>query len=147
MGFDYAFILPATGDRVPCVYVENHQVVGYDPADPILLNYKVSSGDPESFVRGIPRIGGMKGGKTALWSDPDMADMFARKASEFIEQHSSAPFFLYLATHDAHVPRVPHDRFRGSSKAGVRGDVIQEFDATVGSVMAALERRNLSTIH
>ncbi len=94
-------------------------------------------------MRGISRIGGMKGGKTALWSDPDMAVMFARKASEFIEQNSSAPFFLYLATHDAHVPRIPHNRFRGSSKAGVRGDVIQEFDATVGSVMAALERRNL----
>ena len=35
VGFDYAFIMPATGDRVPCVYVENRRVVGLDPRDPI----------------------------------------------------------------------------------------------------------------
>ena len=35
IGFDYEFIIPATGDRVPCVYVENRRVVGLDPADPI----------------------------------------------------------------------------------------------------------------
>lgn len=144
VGFDYAFILPATGDRVPCVYVENHHVVGYDPADPIQLDYTVRRGTPESLVMGIPRIGGMTGGKSALWSDPDMADVFAKKAVEFIEQRQKAPFFLYLATHDAHVPRVPHARFRGSSQSGVRGDVIQEFDATVGSVLDALDRLKLA---
>ncbi|RMG60684.1 MAG: arylsulfatase, partial [Bacteroidetes bacterium] len=31
VGFDYCFLIPATGDRVPCVYVENHAVVGLDP--------------------------------------------------------------------------------------------------------------------
>jgi arylsulfatase A-like enzyme len=144
VGFDYAFILPATGDRVPCVYVENHSVVGYDPADPIRLDTTARRGQPESFVMGIPRIGGMKGGTAALWSDADMADTFAKKAVQFIEQHQSAPFFLCLATHDAHVPRVPHARFRGTSQAGVRGDVIQEFDATVGHVLDALERLKLT---
>lgn len=36
MGFDYAFYIPATGDRVPCVLVENIRMVGYDPTDPNL---------------------------------------------------------------------------------------------------------------
>ena len=39
LGFDDAFFIPATGDRVPCVFVENHRVVGYDPADPIQVSY------------------------------------------------------------------------------------------------------------
>ena len=39
IGFDYCFFIPATGDRVPCVYVENHRVVGLDPADPIRVSY------------------------------------------------------------------------------------------------------------
>ncbi|RPH89968.1 MAG: arylsulfatase, partial [Calditrichaeota bacterium] len=39
IGFDYAFLIPATGDRVPCVYVENRRVAGLDPADPIQVSY------------------------------------------------------------------------------------------------------------
>ena len=39
LGFDDAFFIPATGDRVPCVFVENHRVAGYDPADPIRVSY------------------------------------------------------------------------------------------------------------
>src|SRR5215467_7794727 len=34
IGFDYSFIIPATPDRVPCVFVENRRVVNLDPADP-----------------------------------------------------------------------------------------------------------------
>src|SRR5690242_9891777 len=39
VGFHSAFLLPATGDRVPCVYVEDHKVVGLDPQDPIRVDY------------------------------------------------------------------------------------------------------------
>ena len=38
IGFDYAFFFPATGDRVPCVYVENHRVAGLDSSDPIQVS-------------------------------------------------------------------------------------------------------------
>jgi hypothetical protein len=40
VGFDYCFIMAATGDRVPCVYIENHRVVGLLSEDPIFINYK-----------------------------------------------------------------------------------------------------------
>src|SRR5438045_1248847 len=45
VGFDSCFILPATGDRVPCVYVEGRRVVGLDPADPIRVSYSTKVGD------------------------------------------------------------------------------------------------------
>src|SRR5687767_8809061 len=38
IGFGYSFLIPATGDRVPCVYVENHRVVGLDSSDPIAVS-------------------------------------------------------------------------------------------------------------
>ncbi len=144
IGFDYAWLLPATGDRTPCVWVENHRVVGLDPADPIRLDYSVKRGEPRSFVNGIPRIGEQVGGRTALWKDDEIADVIAEKAIAFVERNKEGPFFLYLATHDIHVPRVPNARFKGTSGCGVRGDAIHSFDWTVGRVLAALDRLNLA---
>lgn len=106
VGFDYAWILPATGDRVPCVWVENDRVVGLDPKDPITLDYNVKRGDKESFVSGIPRIGGQTGGKAALWKDEEMSLVIAKKSCEFIQNHKDKPFFLFMATHNIHVPRA-----------------------------------------
>ena len=54
------------------------------------------------------------------------------------------PFFLYFATHDIHVPRVPNDSFRNSSQCGLRCDAIQEFDWSVGQVMETLDRLKLT---
>ena len=163
IGFDYAFIMPATGDRVPCVYVENRHVVGLDPKDPIqvsfasrvgteptgrdnpeLLKVKPSHGHDQTIVNGISRIGTMSGGKAARWVDENMADDFTRKATAFIERHKDQPFFLYFATHDIHVPRVPHQRFAGKTNLGPRGDVIVELDWCVGEIMAALQQLNLA---
>jgi arylsulfatase A-like enzyme len=144
VGFDECFIIPATGDRTPCVYVENRRVAGLDPKDPIQLDYSISRGHPESFVNGIPRIGKQIGGKAALWKDDEIADTLTAHAVKFIEQNKDRPFFLYFPTHDIHVPRVPAERFQGSSQAGVRGDVIQEFDWSVGQVMKTLDRLQLA---
>ncbi len=162
LGFDYAFFFPATGDRVPCVFVENHHVVGLDPQDPIqvayghkvgneptgrehpeLLTMRSSHGHDNTIINGIGRIGFMSGGHAARWNDADMADTLTKRAVAFIERSKDKPFFLYFATHDIHVPRVPHARFKGTSGCGVRGDAVREFDGAVGAVLDTLERLNL----
>ncbi|MGQ9621113.1 MAG: sulfatase-like hydrolase/transferase [Bacteroidales bacterium] len=162
IGFDYCFLIPATGDRVPCVYIENHNVVGLDPTDPIIVSFKEKVGDwptgrenPEllkihpshghdmTIVNGISRIGYMTGGRSALWVDEDMADTITRKAVQFIETNKSKPFFLYFTTHDIHVPRVPHQRFAGKSGMGPRGDAILEFDWSVGEILNTVNRLKL----
>ena len=163
IGYDFAFFMPATGDRVPCVYVENHRIVGLDPNDPIKVSYKQKIGDeptgaehPEllklkhthghdmTIVNGVGRIGWMTGGKAARWKDEDMADTYTKKALEFIERSKDKPFFLYLATHNIHVPRVPNQRFQGTAACGRRGDSIHELDDTVGKVMAKLDELKLA---
>jgi len=159
VGFDYCYIFPATGDRVPRVYVENHRVVNLDPNDPIVVSYdrpipgeptgkanpellrmRPSHGHDQSIVNGISRIGYMKGGKSARWVDEEMSDVLTRQAVSFIERNRANPFFLYFATHDIHVPRVPNPRFVGKTDMGPRGDVIVEFDWSVGQVLQALDR-------
>ncbi len=144
VGFDYAWILPATGDRVPCVWVENDRVVGLDPKDPIKLDYAVKRGDKESFVDGIPRIGGQTGGTAALWKDEEMAAVIAKKSCEFIQKNKEKRFFLFVSTHNIHVPRAPNPKFKGKSECGVRGDCIAEFDWTVGQVLDQLEKDGLT---
>jgi arylsulfatase A-like enzyme len=163
VGFDYCFVMPATGDRVPCVYVEDHRVVGLDPKDPIrvrfdkplgdeptgkshpeLLKVRPSHGHDMTVVNGISRIGYMSGGKAARWKDEDMADDFTRQAVAFIERNRSRPFFLYFSTHDVHVPRVPHPRFAGRTDMGPRGDAIVELDWCAGEILAAIERHGLT---
>lgn len=163
IGFDYSFIIPATGDRVPCVYVENRRVVGLDPADPIHVSYNKPLGDeptgrdhPEllkmhpshghdmTIVNGISRIGYMTGGKSARWVDEDMADTITARAKTFIEKNAERPFFLYFATHDVHVPRVPNPRFVGATGMGPRGDVIVQLDYCVGEIIQTLERLKLA---
>ena len=118
IGFDYSYIMAATGDRVPCVFVENGRVVNLSPNDPIYVSYKKnfpgeptgknnpellvmqpSHGHNQSIVNGISRIGFMKGGKSALWKDDQIADELTHKAVSFIEEHKNQPFFLYFATH------------------------------------------------
>ncbi|WP_397381383.1 arylsulfatase [Prosthecobacter sp.] len=162
IGFDHCFIMAATGDRVPCVFVKDHQIVGLDPADPIQVSYKQpfpgeqtgkanpellkmhpSHGHDMALINGISRIGYMKGGKSALWKDEDMADTFTSQAVKFIEASKGAPFFLYFAAHDPHVPRVPHPRFAGKSGMGPRGDAILQFDDSVGTILAALDKLGL----
>lgn len=162
LGFDYSFILAATGDRVPCVYLEDERVVNLDPNDPISVSYErnfegeptgksnpemlrmhPSHGHDMSIVNGISRIGFMKGGKSALWKDEEIADVITEKALTFIVKNKDKPFFLYFATHDAHVPRVPNPRFAGASGMGARGDAILEFDWSVGEVMKTIKRLGL----
>jgi arylsulfatase A-like enzyme len=162
VGFDYSFIMAATGDRVPCVYIENRSVVGLDVNDPIEVDYQKpfpgeptgvkdrdtltmnwSHGHNAAVVNGIGRIGFMKGGKSARWRDDEMATVFTKKAVEFIEHEKERPFFLYFATHDIHVPRVPNREFVGQTTMGARGDAIVEFDWSVGQIVATLERLKL----
>jgi arylsulfatase A-like enzyme len=163
IGFDYSFIMAATGDRVPCVYLENHRVFRLDPADPIRVSYKEpfpgeptgkanpellkmhpSHGHDMAIVNGISRIGYMTGGKAALWKDEEMADRFTEKALAFIERNRGKPFFLYFATHDPHVPRVPHPRFVGKTSLGPRGDAIVQLDWCLGEVLNKLEQLKLA---
>jgi arylsulfatase A-like enzyme len=163
LGFDYCFLMPATGDRVPCVYVENHRVVGLEPNDPLRVSFGEYIGDeptgkknPEllkvhpshghdfTIVNGISRIGYSSGGKSARWDDETMADVYVQRAGAFIEQYKGSPFFLYFSTHDIHVPRVAHERFAGRSAMGPRGDVILQLDWCVGELLAALDRNGLT---
>ncbi len=166
VGFDHSFIMAATNDRVPCVYVDGRAVRNLDPSDPITVEYDINKpkmpGElpegrhhPEmlrmmyshhhdnAIVNGVSRIGRMAGGASALWDDEQMTEVFLGEAKQFVTQHRDDPFFLYYAFHQPHVPRLPGKQFQGATDHGVRGDVIVEMDWAVGQFLDHLESLGL----
>ena len=163
LGFDYSFLMPATGDRVPCVYVENQRVAGLDPKDPIevsydkpigneptgkdhpeLLKMHPSHGHDQTIINGISRIGYMTGGKAARWVDEDRPTSSPGKPSHSSSRTRTSRSSSTLPLTTRMCRASPHPRFVGKSGCGVRGDVIVEFDWCVGELLNTLDRLDLS---
>ncbi len=165
LGFDRSFIMAATNDRVPCVYVDGRRVSKLDADDPIEVSYGESNPFPETptgrddperlvmhpshghdmtIVNGVSRIGYMRGGSAALWRDDEMAEVFLDRAISFVREHRDERFFLYYALHQPHVPRIPGKRFVGATKLGPRGDVIAEMDWCIGEMLDTLDELGLA---
>ncbi len=163
IGFDYSFLLPTTNDRVPQVYLENGRVLNLDPNDPLWVGDRKPSEDHPTGIthratlkmdwshghngtihNGISRIGFYTGGHAARFRDEDLADKWVEKSVAWLEAHRDQPFFLFFASHDPHVPRMPHERFQGATGLGFRADAIVQFDWCVGQLMKALDRLGLA---
>ena len=164
IGFDYSFLIPATGDRVPCVFIENQEVVGRSLSDPIKVSYGTridgypvgkeqpallkqlpDHGHSHSVINGISRIGYMSGGHNALWVDENFPFDLTNKAKAFVTANKEKPFFLYFSFHDIHVPRLPNPKFEGISSMGPRGDAIAQMDWCVGQLIKHLENLGLAS--
>ena len=165
VGFKESFIMAATNDRVPCVYLNGRSVENLDPNDPIEVSYNKENPFPEiptgrrnpellttihsdqqhfdTIVNGVGRIGFSRGGKTAQWDDETMSEVFLNKSKEFINKNIDKPFFLYYPLHQPHVPRIPSKKFQGATNKGPRGDVIAELDWCVGEILEHLNKLNL----
>lgn len=163
IGFDSHFLLPTTNDRVPQVYVTESRVLNLDPKDPLWVGSKKPSpdhptglthrdtlkmdwshGHNSTIHNGISRIGFYTGGHAARFRDEDLADKWVEKSVAWIEENKDQPFFLFYASHDLHVPRIPHERFQGVTAHGFRTDAIVQLDWTVGEIMKALNKHQLT---
>ena len=158
IGFSYNFIMPATGDRVPCVYLENHRIVDLDPADPIRVNYKQKVGNeptglenPEllkmkpshghnnTIINGVSRIGWMSGGEKGQVDRRRPGRRPYQPGYQFYQKGKERSLFSFIWLLVIVVfPRVPNSRFVGKSGMGPRGNAILQLDWTVGEIMKAL---------
>ena len=85
-------------------------------------------------------------GKKIIEYNPDQTKLttdYTKKAVDFINRHKKEPFFLYLAHSMPHVPLFVSEMYKGKSKQGLYGDVIQEIDWSVGQVLDALQKNGL----
>jgi arylsulfatase len=109
------------------------------------IPYPNDNGPLHATMKGLPPLPLLEG-ERIIGHDPDQSRFtrdFTDRAIGFIERHRARPFFLFLSHVMPHVPIFASDAFRGRSAAGLYGDVVEELDAAVGDVLAALRRLGL----
>ncbi len=68
-----------------------------------------------------------------------LTEQITAEGIRFIREHKDQPFFLYLPYTAPHFPVQPHPEWKGRSKFGDYGDVVEEIDARVGELLATLK--------
>ncbi len=133
LGFGYFHGIPASLDMPPYVWVENSSVV------------------TQPTSHGENPVGCCTG---AFWRPGPMAPDFdhsqvlpviAERTAQYLRDRAQDghPFFLYVPLAAPHTPWLPAEEFAGSTGAGEYGDFTAQVDASVGSMVAALDESGL----
>ena len=128
-GFDYSFIIPASLDTPPYVYIENHEVISL----------------PDRLTSGSSGFGSWEEGLTGEgFQHKDVLPEITDKAVEWISEKEDQedPFFLFLSLSAPHTPILPAEEFVGKSNTNPYGDFVLMLDDMVGRVTDALDRIN-----
>ncbi|WP_026350791.1 sulfatase family protein [Dyadobacter beijingensis] len=134
LGFDYSYVIPASLDIAPYIYVRNGK-----PADNAIVDIPGQKEPRGVFWR--------DGKGSASFRIPGTLDVFGQEARQFIidaGKNKSKPFFLYLPLSAPHTPWVPSEKYKNTSNAGLYGDFVQHTDAVVGQLMHTLDSLGLA---
>ncbi|MEM0895615.1 MAG: arylsulfatase [Verrucomicrobiota bacterium] len=131
LGFDHSYVIPASLDFPPYVYVEGHEITGQPDRT-----------QPKQGFPGFLREGELG----ADFSIIDCLDHLTEKAATHVTERAKeeAPFFLYFPLTAPHKPVSPHPRFEGQSGLGPYGDFILQVDWTVGEVLKAVDEAGIA---
>ncbi|MFK7767882.1 MAG: arylsulfatase [Mariniblastus sp.] len=130
-GFHESYIIPASLDMSPYVYIRNDRVTAM----------------PNEVIKGAPFPKFYRKGETA----PDFKHVqclthLLGQATSFIERESKTdkPFFLYFPMPAPHKPIIPEQRFQGTTKLGTYGDFVAQVDWTVGEILKKLDETKMA---
>ncbi len=129
LGFDYSYIIPASLDMAPYVYLENN-----------ICERPATVHEPGRFDGPVF----WRPGEAAEGFDFfDVLPNLTRHAVDYISARAEdpdRPFFLYFPLPAPHWPWVPTEEFVGRSRAGKYGDFVVQVDAQIGLIVEALQR-------
>ena len=125
-GFDESFIIPASLDFPPYVYIRDGRITGSPLGQQPALKF--------------PRF--MRAGGLAPDLNPvGVLDELVRRASDFIRRQAAknGPFFVYVPLTAPHKPVWPATRFVGKTGLGPYGDFVAHVDGAVGELLTAID--------
>lgn len=130
-GFDYSFIIPASLDFPPYVYLKNHHPVELPTVNQPAQKFP-------TFLRQGPRSPGLK--------MADVLDDLTAEATGFITKHANQkkPFFLYMPLSAPHKPVWPHPRYIGKTDLGPYGDFVTQVDEIIGNVLKSIDENKVT---
>lgn len=146
-GFDYYFGVPYSNDMGPASEGSKSNY-----GQPLPNAKKAGKGTPpddETGIKGMaqPPLPLLRNeAAIARIRAEEQATLTARYTDEavaFLRKQRAGPFFLYLPHSAVHFPLYPSAEFRGRSPNGLRGDWVEEVDASVGRVMDAVRELGL----
>jgi arylsulfatase A-like enzyme len=109
------------------------------------IPYSNDNGPLHPTVPGFPSLP-LYDNDTVVELDPDQAFFtrrFTDRSMQFIEANKDRPFFLYVPHVMPHVPIFATDKFKGTTRGGLWGDVMEELDSGIGDVLDCLKRNDL----
>ena len=115
-GFDYYYGIPYSND------MGSHRYEGRNftsPPLPLMRNEEVIEESP---------------------AQASLTGRYTEEALRFIEANQDHPFFLYLPHSMPHLPIDASEQFKGESRHGLYGDVVEEIDGSVGQILEALDK-------
>lgn len=131
-GFDYSFIIPASLDIPPYVYIENH----------------ILSAQPNRMTESKSKFGWWRLGHTGSdFRHDEVLEKFTNKSIEWLNKQAAdnkEPFFLYLPLAAPHTPILPAEEFIGVSNTNAYGDFVVMVDHMVGKITETLNNLGLS---
>jgi arylsulfatase A-like enzyme len=127
-GFDEYLGLPYSNDMWPVTY----------DGKPLAEGRK-SSYPPLPLIRGNEKIAEIR----TLADQDALTTRYTEAACSFIDKNKDRPFFLYVPHSMPHTPLGISNKFRGKSKQGPYGDVVQEIDGSVGQILDRLKMYGL----
>ncbi len=136
VGFDYYFGISASLDMVPYTFIENDRVTAAPTEDRAL---RMRAENATRMTRKGPAAPGFEAA--------DVLPVITKAAVSFIDKRAEKrdrPFFLYLPLTTPHTPIAPSRDWTGKSGLGSYADFVMETDATVGEVLAALDKHKLA---
>ena len=138
VGFDYFFGISASLDMVPYTFIENERVTVVpttEAAFPMML------GRTNKLTR--------RGPAAKDFAVEHVLPTLTQHAVDYVTQHAAGakqgkPFLLYLPLNAPHTPIAPTKEWQGRSGINPYADFVMQTDATVGEVLASLERNGVA---
>ena len=135
VGFDYHYIIPASLDIPPYVYLE--EGIFTTPINDYTEGSNLERDKDGDFWRPGPMAEGFE--------FYEVLPKFIDKAKDYLTKakNNDNPFFLYLPLAAPHTPWVPKSNYNGVSNAGQYGEFVTMVDDQVGNLLEHLKNLGL----